>query len=400
MAFINTNLLKLAWRGFITRKSRFLVSIAGFCLALVIYVLVQFILIQSQYDVNSKMNHTGTHFIAYKSICCTPPFLNADSDEGFYANAVPSQPMILDLLREIRQLNTVKAASPFLLFRIHDENRTVNIGGFIPSDTVAVSGTCCSHQDLSEGRFLDSDSSRAILVELSYAQMQGLKTGDSLMIRGIPYTIMGIVNPGIRLAKADVYMTFREAERAVSRLSGVSIQNLMNMVLVESAGAPFHRQAMIDVQETIGSSALISTYGCYQPAFRVMAAHDRIITILTWVIVIFSALLALKTQFASVNERSHDIGILGALGWDRHQTVLLFLIEALIQTSFGILVGLCILFVGLIILPHAGFKADQMIAFRLTGTGVILVLAGGILAGIIPAWHAVSRLPVRLLDRL
>jgi hypothetical protein len=276
----------------------------------------------------------------------------------------------------------------------------MNIGGFVPSDTVAVSGTCSSLRDLVEGRFLDSDSNRAILLEHSYARMRGLNTGDSLIIRGIPYAILGIINPGIRPAKADVYMTFREAEMAVSRFSGVPVQNLMNIVLVESAGAPFHRQAMTDVQEKIGSSALISTYGCYQPAFRVMAAHDRIITILSWVIIVFSVLLALKTQYESVNERSHDIGILGAMGWDRHYIVLLFLMEAIIQTGFGMLLGLFILFIGFIAFPQTGFTAEQTDLFRITGMGVFLVLAGGILAGMIPAWNAVCKLPVRQLNRL
>lgn len=82
-----------AWKSFVRRKSRFAASVLGFSLAVLVFATVHAVLRQSQRSIGRVLTHTGTHFIAYKPVCCPPPFLNQNANEGFYANGIPSQPL-------------------------------------------------------------------------------------------------------------------------------------------------------------------------------------------------------------------------------------------------------------------------------------------------------------------
>lgn len=112
---------------------------------------------------------------------------------------------------------------------------------------------------------------------------------------------------------------------------------------------------------------------------------------------LFIALLGIANTLAlSVVERTHEIGLLRAVGQSRRQTRRMVLLEALIVSGFGALLGLAI---GLVFGIGAVSAMPASIITRIAvPTGslvVVLVLAAvfGILAGLLPARRA-ARLDV------
>jgi ABC-type lipoprotein release transport system permease subunit len=393
-----------AWKGFLRRKSRFAASVLGFSLAVLVFATVRAISTHSQRSIGRVLTHTGTHFIAYKPFCCSPPFLNQDANEGFFANGIPSQPLPANLLEEIRRLPSVAEAAPFLLFRVTEDESAMMIGGFDPKDRDVVANTSCSANDLVEGRFLAPEDSLSALAEQSFAVIHNLHAGSIVRVKGMIFQIVGVVNPGIRPAKADLYLPIRDAERVIGASASMPVKGLMNIILVESVGAHEHRRAMADAQKILGGSGLISSYGCYQPASLSMKMNDKVMRWLSWVTFLFAMLLAFKTQAGSVNERRHDIGILSSMGWSKFQITALMSIEALIQAGIGAFFGavVYVLTAPALIRGLAGTDSEESIgiSFGVVALAVGFTFFSGLIAGILPAWNATRMKPVRNLNRL
>jgi putative ABC transport system permease protein len=109
---------------------------------------------------------------------------------------------------------------------------------------------------------------------------------------------------------------------------------------------------------------------------------------------------AMNTMLSSLSARTHEIGILLAMGYRPLPIFLSFLFEALVLGIVGGLVG-CVL-----ALPFNGIEAGTMnfqtftemaFAFRVTplvlGIAVACALMLGILGGAWPAWRAARLKP-------
>jgi len=99
----------------------------------------------------------------------------------------------------------------------------------------------------------------------------------------------------------------------------------------------------------------------------------------------------------SVTERRHEVGLLRALGARRRQILLLFLGEAAVLGGLGGLLGLAIGVGGawLLTLAVPGLPAHASWGYAMLAEGLALCI--GLLAGIMPAWHAASMDPVKAL---
>ncbi len=394
---LNTLLFQYAWTGFRRRKTRFAASIAGYGLAVFIFVVILTLSSQTKSGVEAVLTHTGTHFIAFKPVCCNPGLFKS-KEEGFYASGIPSQPFSLGLIDEIRTLPSVVDASPFISVRIMQDNDPVMVGGFDPGSTRSVENTSCAASDLVSGRFLQPRDSGLIMLEESYARTQGLSTGDSLTLKGVTYPVLGIVDPGIRPAKADVYMTFHEAERLIARTANTPVTGLMNIILVESAGAHIHAQAVLDVREKIGSTGLISSYGCHKPASAAMTVQSQAFRGLAVIIYLFAALLALKTQFTSIDERKRDLGILAALGWPMKAVTGLLFYESMIPAVIGALSGAVVSLAVWGTLSLLNPLDPALSPLPLITIGIGIALFSGLAAGLLASWKVRMTAPADQLN--
>jgi putative ABC transport system permease protein len=114
------------------------------------------------------------------------------------------------------------------------------------------------------------------------------------------------------------------------------------------------------------------------------------------VAVFFTMLLvSANTMAQGVRERTKDLAVMKTLGYTDRQTLALVLGESLLITLAG---GLAGLLGALLLVERLGVQLSEYLSsFVLTGkaiaTGIALMVALGLLAGLVPAWRA-SRLRI------
>jgi putative ABC transport system permease protein len=102
----------------------------------------------------------------------------------------------------------------------------------------------------------------------------------------------------------------------------------------------------------------------------------------------------------SVYERTREIGILRALGWNRRQVLILIQLEAAILGLgggiFGIVFGWCALRL-LAALPQTASIVSTSLPVLLLAESLGIAVFAGLIAGALPAWRASKLSPVEAL---
>lgn len=99
-------------------------------------------------------------------------------------------------------------------------------------------------------------------------------------------------------------------------------------------------------------------------------------------------------MFVSVKERTRLIGIKKAMGAKSYHIMLEFLVEAILLTVTGGMIGLLMVFSGILLFNWYFESFDAFMSMSNILIGLIVSITVGIVAGIIPAWLAASLDPV------
>ena len=391
------------------RPARTISNILGYLVTISILLILISVLFTSKGVTDTTLTSTGTHFIVYVPAedhvgCCLPEAVVAG--EGFFAAGVVSQPLSSNLISKVATLDGVRDASPYISFRAYnnESNHFFVFGGFDPAHPVSVNATTCRSRDLVAGRFLKEDDRDVAMLNKNYADTENLSIGDTVEIYDREFNIIGIVNPKVRPARADIYMHISDAAELVEPKvppNFVFLDIPYNVILVEVTSATNQNNVMAEIKE-MSSLLDIYTYGCYVPASSVMGVNEQTLWFITIVIFAAIVLFSMRTQMASVLERKHDIGILKAIGWPKKVIVWQILFESLTQALIGGFLGcflayLIVTFVPLHLVVGQTDLAGANISASFILIGILLSIVGGIVAGIIPALNAAEKYPAEAL---
>ena len=268
------------------------------------------------------------------------------------------------------------------------------------NNTSAVGTTCCAATDIIKGRFMDANDRGSVMLEESYARGQNLTAGDKIRVANKQFNVVGVVNPGIRPAKADIYMPYPEALEVINvQLPYQPIFKKANVILVEVASSKLQEEAMRSVRALLGGM-VISSYACYRPAASVMGINERAAWILTWLLAATVVLLAVKTEWSSVIERRREIGILKAMGWSNGNVIAQILAGSVVQALGGGLAGVLASIILIALLPAQKTAAGSSIYLVIIVPALIIAVLSGLVAGIIPAIGAARQRPADALRSL
>jgi len=326
-------------------------------------------------------------------------------NEGFVVNTNTTRLLSVELCEKVAALDSIKDASPCLMFRFRDEKTGLifTAAGVYPEDYAAVRN-CIAETDLVEGSFFDAAKPGKILVNSGFAFNQGLKPGMKFTISDEEFEIAGLVRPGVRPINPDIMMFFGDAERAINRRIQNPLEKEANIILAVSRDASYHIRAMDEVKKLLKTDSLLTT-GCYWPASEALGLTETHIWIFISVIVAAVILFTAKVQWASVVERYRSIAILRAIGWPRRVIAWQLLYEALIQSIVGSLSGTLVGAALIYCLPineYFGVDAAMTGVFDPLLFVVIVAFAvlSGAVVGLLPALRINSRLPLEDLRRV
>ena len=259
------------------------------------------------------------------------------------------------------------------------------------------------------GEFIDNAvSSSTVVVGFNLAeQLLGSDTavGQNIFIRGQPFTVIGILAPYNVPANFDNPFNFNN-----------SVFIPLSAGQVFNQGNPQIQQ--IDVRVTNGSGIKVVSNTLHQ---TIAAAHgnqedftilqpgdtvqitDNLLHMLTLLVTAIASISLLvggigimNIMLVSVTERTREIGIRKTVGATNGQILRQFLIESLIMSFTGGLIGMLIAYgsafgVGIFI----GFMPVITLPTLLIGLG--MALATGVIFGITPALMAARKNPIEAL---
>lgn len=381
-----------AYRELSRSRWRSIAVMTGYALTVVMMLVTASVLIFAKIAENKIMAATGTNFVCYMPNCGDITSLTEEEiaqlakgiipkkcqelcknctgcnkkpydllNEGFVINTNTTRLLSLELIAKINALPSVKDASGYLMFRFRDpvSGRLFSVGGFDPSSRAAesilfsaddvVSGeviaqgqtgnavaASCSKSELKAGTALEDAGH--VMIDAGFASGWGLSPGSSITIAEEVFKVSGIVNTGVRPGKADIYMLFNDAERVMNRRIQNPLFQEANIILVESADAKVHDQAIADVKALVQSDAIV-TYNCYQPAAAAIGLNEKSVWFFMLIIALGTVLFAARTQLAAVIERRRSFAILRAIGWKESSIILQILAESVVLSISGCFAG-------------------------------------------------------------
>lgn len=374
-------------KEFRRHKWRMALSISGYAVASVFFLMILSISRSGKDDSLGVLKNTGTHLILYiptDADCCGSSIASG----SVFAEGVKTMMLDSFLIQTVRNIDGIRDAAPYLLYRMFHENfhSDISIGG-IDTSRLSTTTNVCARTNLISGKFF-SDNPDEVIAEEAFATAHHLNTGDTLSAFGGKVVIGGIVNSGIKPVKADLYAPIQFVRTILrEKLKCVAPDFDMNIILVEVEDARLQDDVIGKIKKMMYKFS-ISSYNCYEPAYKVMAMIEKSSIGLSAVIFIFLIIFSARTQLADTLERFRETGILKSLGWSDRKLSINIIILAFIQAVIGVLIGLLAGIAILFILKKYEFPVFQLMELNFKYTELPALfgfsIAGGLLACIFP----------------
>ena len=295
------------------------------------------------------------------------------------------EPFSEQIRQEVLTLPHVQEATGLLTDMMSiEDSPTVMIFGWQPKSFI------WQHLKLVAGRWPASDEDKAVVIGTVATDLLKKTVGSSLQIETTAFTVCGIFESSALVENGAIILPLRELQEATEREGRV---NFLNLKL-----KPGTRPEEIE--------SLRATIKERFPSFKAFAAGEvaqnnsaiQMAKAMSWatsiIALIVGAVGVTNTVLMSVFERTHEIGILLAIGWRRVRILRMILLESMLLSLVGGVVGIGLGFVTVKILQNTPLmrgKIEGYISIDLLGLALLIALALGILGGLYPAYRG-SRL--------
>jgi putative ABC transport system permease protein len=401
-------LTRHALREIKRRKFRSIASIMSYVIGIAFLIIIVTFAQGYNLIAAGALNRIGTHFVVYIPASKTCPCQFGEVGPFFKDTYTPT--FNDSIVETIKSMRGVADAAPCLMFRLG--NLTICGVNF---DSLATETNAVSSNMLVEGNYSRVQEPDAVLVDSVFADIAKLDVGDDVSAFDRNFTVVGIVNPSLYSKPAgiaDIYTPLtvvQEIAKSYGDLYNFAVRDI-NVVLVEispegdaSHIASVEQSVLETVEEYGGQAGAIVGYQCGVAARKVVPITEDSAWAISVVVLVSVVLFALKSQFASVAERTKEIGILKALGWTDIDVMKQVLLESLLLGVAGGIIGVGVGYLFAFLIPQLGLVPTENLVLAVSPLlvllGVLLAVSGGALAGVIPAWRAAKLQPAEALRR-
>ncbi len=138
-----------------------------------------------------------------------------------------------------------------------------------------------------------------------------------------------------------------------------------------------------------------------EEAERAKARYMMLLLMIASISLLVGGIGIMNIMLATVTERTREIGIRRALGAKRRDITMQFLIEAVVQTTIGGLMGVLLGFTIIFTVPRIARLLEEKMPAQLNVMSIFLSLAAAIVVGVAfglyPAWRAARLDPIEAL---
>jgi len=249
---------------------------------------------------------------------------------------------------------------------------------------------------VTSGRMFTSGLNEIIVGEKIGKRVVGLAIGDEIRIQNRPWKVVGLFGAGGSAFESEIWGDYDVMGPAFQRGGG---QNSLTVRLADpSTLAAFDKDLRENPQMQVQMDGERKYYADQAGTVSgPLLALSIFVSVVMGIGAIFGAM---NTMYAIVAARTREIGTLRALGFARRSILVSFLLESLVLSLAGGIIGCLLAF------PMNGFTtgtgqtasfSEVAFAFRITPgsliAGLIFALAMGFMGGLLPALRA-ARLPI------
>ena len=332
------------------------------------------------------------------------------TDATNFAVGAGITPMNIEVADQIRGLDGVAAVDPQIQM-IYDPEGGGGFGG-VDSLLGAVAGADEGLETFPikaiQGRLLtpEDEGSNVVVFGSDLARKENATVGGTVDIRDVEFEVVGILEPTLTAPDTSAVIPLQAAqELMIASLPGpiqdaFSHDELISQVVVypepgvADADLAPRIEAGVDNVQTLTGAEFDEQVGSATAIFNAIIIGVAVISL------VVGGLSVINTMAMSVAERTREIGIKRAIGGSRRRIIRELVLEAALIGFIGGLIGLGLGAVVVVFANELGRDSGTILFDLTVGTAIFAVAFStilGIVAGIIPAWHAARLDPVEAL---
>jgi putative ABC transport system permease protein len=258
---------------------------------------------------------------------------------------------------------------------------------------------------VTKGAYFDAAGGREALVAASYASRNKLKVGSTLTLNGVAFHVVGLVSPPLGGQTADVYLPLAQLqslahEKGLANVDKSSSVSSVKKAIAAKLGSDAQVASASQVADTITGSLVDASN----------LSHN--LGVVPEIVVAGAAfLLAALLTLSSVGKRVRELGTLKAIGWTQRLVVRQVVGESVVQGILGGVLGVALGIAAALLFDafgptltassKSGGSAQDFLGLgnatlrsastdislhapltaALLGLGLVLAIAGGLIAG-------------------
>ena len=299
----------------------------------------------------------------------------------------------------------------------------------VPLNSSLIDNYAVLPKDITEGRNLLEGDSGVVLLSLNNTEYFGVGVGDSVDILGTSFTVIGIYEPSDSQGSTSLYMSLSDAQ-AITNLSGELSR--LDVYAVDQS----YVDEIVSQIENLYPEFTLTTYetrlselermqGMYtstlENAQTTFSQTQAVAFQEIGIAVVATSLIVLFVMLYTVRERTHEIGVLKAIGFSNWNIMSQFMFEGVLMSLMAGVVGVAIGIIGApilssLLLPSTNSSAGRVPSIQTFVPGLslpstvtatlnppLILLAFGVavllgaLGSLYPAWRASRTSPMEAL---
>lgn len=381
--------VKMAWKSISSNKMRSLLTMLGIIIGVMSLVVLVSLVNGATSSVNDQISGIGSNLLT----------VNISDDKG--------NPLKLDDISGMMEHEEIESAAPIA-------QKSVTARSAYSEETAVVYGTTGAYEkingdELYTGRFLkktdiDNHTNVAVINAGLAIEVMGRVdvVGEEVNLNGVDYQIIGVLG-----AKSSDTSTVETYEAYIPYTSLIRLAEDVSQEVTSFLVSASSEKTMDEAQAAL-TEIMMERFSQDEDAFTIinqsavmeaMESVNKTLALLLGGIAGISLLVGgigiMNIMLVSVTERTREIGIRKAIGAGRGTIMLQFLIEALMISLMGCVLGICFSWITLRIISAVG---DGETVYTLS-MGVVWISAAfsvliGIIFGIYPANKAACKKPI------
>lgn len=243
---------------------------------------------------------------------------------------------------------------------------------------------------LVEGRWFTPGQREVVVSESIHKRFSDANVGDNMQFGKGPWNVVGVFDAGGSAYESEIWGDVNQMAADFDRQGGFSSAYLR---ATDPISAEALKNRVSDDQRLKLDGILETEY--YAKQTRSGAPIKFVGLIVAIAMAIGSSFAAMNTMYAAVAYRSREIATLRVIGFSRPSILTSFLIESLLLSLLGAMVGIVLM------LPFNGMTtgtsnavtfSEVVFSLRMTPgvllTAILFGVVMGLFGGFAPAWHA------------